>query len=443
MKHFRNNNPRYVAFEILQSKKSQNNLAITLNKCNLSVQDRALVTQLVQGINRQQLFLDRIISLTSSCQKIERGVKILLYLGAYQLLCLDKIPPYAAISETVEIGKSLFKPHIVKYINGVLRSVERKKHLLLEKPDTGNDIKDMSVYYSHPEWMVKRWIERWGKDFTEEICKFNNNPPPVTIRINTLKTNREELSEKLKKEGLHTKPLTFMPEGLQILENVRLENLNCYQDGFFTIQGESSMFPAKCLAPKQGDTVLDLCAAPGNKTTHAGELMNNRGKILAVDISEKRLKTLNSSCIRLGINIVHTMVSDVMALRGNLKEYFDRVLLDGPCSGTGVLARHSDSRWNRDIKDIERLAIVQKNMIDEASRFVKPGGYMVYSVCSIEPEEGEEIVKNFLETHKDFIAENPFPDIENRASKGILLLPPLHGTEGFFITKFRRNSAVS
>ncbi len=438
MKQFRDNNPRYVAFEILQNKKSQNNLAVTLNKCNLSAQDRALVTQLVQGINRQQLFLERVISLTSSCQKIERNVRILLYLGAYQLLCLNKIPPYAAISETVEISKSLFKPHIVKYINGVLRSVERKKTLLLEKPDTGNDIKDMSVYYSHPEWMIKRWIKRWGKDFTGEICKFNNTPPPLTIRINTLKTNRETLSDMLEKKGLGTKPLRFIPEGLQILENYRLENLDCYKNGFFTIQGEASMFPAKCLAPKQGDTVLDLCAAPGNKTTHAGELMNNIGKILAVDISEKRLKTLNSSCIRLGINILNTMVLDVMNLRDNLNEYFDGVLLDAPCSGTGVISRHSDSRWNRDIKDIERLSLIQKNMIDEASHFVKPGGSMVYSVCSIEPEEGEEIVKNFLESHRDFISENPFPDVENRASAGLLLLPPLHGTEGFFIAKFRR-----
>ncbi|MEQ8222131.1 MAG: 16S rRNA (cytosine(967)-C(5))-methyltransferase RsmB [Candidatus Eremiobacterota bacterium] len=438
MKQFRENNPRYIAFEILQSKKSQNNLAVTLNKCNLSAQDRALVTQLVQGVNRQQLFLERVISLTSSCRKIERGVKILLYLGAYQLLCLDKIPPYAAISETVEIGKSLFKPHIVKYINGVLRSVERKKHLLMEKPDTGNDITDMSVYYSHPEWMIKRWIKRWGKDFTGEICKFNNTPPPLTIRINTLKTKRETLSDMFEKVGLDTNPLRFIPEGLQILKNYRLENLDCYKDGFFTIQGEASMFPAKCLAPKEGDTVLDLCAAPGNKTTHTAELMNNRGKILAVDISEKRLKALSSSCSRLGINIVNTMVSDVITLSNNMKEAFDCVLLDAPCSGTGVLARHSDSRWNRDIDDVKRLSLVQKKMIDEASHFVKQGGSMVYSVCSIEPEEGEEIVKNFLEAHKDFISENPFSDIENRASAGILLLPPLHGTEGFFIAKFRR-----
>jgi len=438
MKRFRENNPRYIAFEILQNTKSQNNLAVSLNNCNLSSPDRALVTQLVQGVNRQKLFLDHVISLTSSCRKIEKEVKTLLYLGAYQLLCLDKIPPYAAISETVEIGKSLFKPHIVKYINGVLRSIERKKHLLMEKPDTGDHIKDMSVYYSHPEWMIKRWIKRWGKDFTGEICKFNNNPPALTIRVNTLKTNREGLSKKLEKEGLHTKSLRFIPEGLQITENSRLENLDCYKDGFFTIQGEASMFPAKYLAPEQGDTVMDLCAAPGNKTTHAGELMNNRGKILAIDISEKRLKTLSSSCIRLGINIVHTMVSDVMNIRDNLKECFDRVLLDAPCSGTGVLSRHSDSRWNRDIEDIKRLSLVQKKMIAEASHFVKPGGSMVYSVCSIEPEESEEVVKHFLAYNKDFFPENPFPEIENRASAGLLLLPPLHGTEGFFIAKFKR-----
>ncbi len=438
MKQFRENNPRYIVFEILQNKKSHDNLAVTLNKCNLSAPDRALVTQLVHGINREKLFLDRVISLTSSCKKIEKEVKILLYLGAYQLLCLNKIPAYAAISETVEIGKSLFKPHIVKYINGVLRSVERKKHLLLGKPDTGNNITDMSVYYSHPEWIIKRWIKRWGKDFTGEICKFNNTPPRLTIRINTLKTNRETLSDMFKKVGLNTTPLRFIPEGLQILEHYRLENLDCYKDGFFTIQGEASMFPAKCLAPKEGDTVLDLCAAPGNKTTHTAELMNNRGKILAVDISEKRLKTLKSNCIRLGINIISTMILDVMNLRDNLTEAFDGVLLDAPCSGTGVLSRHSDSRWNKDIKDIKRLSLVQKKMIDEAAHFVKPGGSMVYSVCSIEPEEGEEIVKKFLESHRDFISENPFPDIENRIPTGILLLPPLHGTEGFFIAKFRR-----
>ena len=198
------------------------------------------------------------------------------------------------------------------------------------------------------------------------------------------------------------------------------------------------MFPAKCLAPEQGDSILDLCAAPGNKTTHTGELMNNRGKILAVDISEKRLETLNTSCIRLGINIVNVMVSDVMSLKNNLTENFDGVLLDAPCSGTGVLARHADSRWNKDIKDIKRLSLLQKKMIDEASHFVKPGGSMVYSVCSIEPEEGEEVVKNFLDCNKDFFPEKLFPEIENRASAGLLILPPLHSIEGFFIAKFRR-----
>ena len=174
MKQTRENNPRYIAFEILQNRQSQDNLASNLKNCNLSSLDKALVTQLVQGVNREKLFLDWVIDLTSSCRKIEKEVKILLYLGAYQLLCLDKIPPYAAISESVEIGKLLFKSHIVKYINGVLRSIDRKKSLFREGPKTGNDIGDMSIYYSHPEWMVKRWIKRWGKDFTEEICKFNN-----------------------------------------------------------------------------------------------------------------------------------------------------------------------------------------------------------------------------------------------------------------------------
>jgi 16S rRNA (cytosine967-C5)-methyltransferase len=438
MKNQLTDSPRYIAFEILRNRQSQANLAGILKNCNLSSIDKALVTQLVQGVNREKLFLDWVIELTSSCRKIDKDVKILLYLGAYQLLCLDKIPPYAAISESVEIGKSLFKPHVAKYINGVLRSIDRKKSLLKEGPVTGDNIKNISIYYSHPEWMIKRWMKRWGKDFTEEICKFNNSPPPLTIRINTIKTNREELSLKLQEKGITSKPLNFIPEGLEILKNLRAENLTYYRDGFFTLQGESSMFPANCLDPKQGDTILDLCAAPGNKTTHTGELMNNRGKILSVDISEKRLKILSSNCIRLGINIVNIMVSDIMKLKDKLKEEFNGVLLDAPCSGTGVLSRHSDSRWNRDIKDIKRLSLLQKNMIEEASHFVKPGGSMVYSVCSIEPEEGEEVVQSFIECNKDFFPEKPFPEIENRASMGLLLLPPLHNIEGFFIAKLRR-----
>jgi len=437
-------NSRYIAFQLLKDDRNflPARLSDKLRYTSLTSRDKALVTQLVHGINREQLFLDWAISLFSSrpIDEIDKDVKILLRLGVYQLLCLDKIPPYAAISETVELGKTFLPSRVVKYINGVLRTVDRQKAIVKEGPSKEDNLKFLSIYYSHPEWLITRWCRQWGEDFTRKLCEFNNSPPPLTVRVNTLKILPEELLCRFKEDGISSCSLKIVPEGLKILSYLRAEELSSYDEGLFTIQGESSMIAGKVLNPQEGDKVMDLCAAPGNKTTHIAELMNNKGHISAVDISKRRLSLINSNCLRLGINIITPVACDVMELGSDYEEKFDRVLLDAPCSGTGVLGRRSDLRWNKEFNDIKRLSLLQRKLLIKASSFVRPGGSMVYSVCSIEPEEGEEVVKSFIKDREDFFLEElMLPTIINNThTKGLLILPSLHGIEGFFIARFRK-----
>jgi len=377
-------NPRYISFLILKENPSfyQKSLSKFLNKSLLSSPDRALVTNLVNGVLRESLFLDWAISMVSKppLDKIDKDVLTLLRLGAYQLLRTDRIPPYAAISETVEVSKSFCKMPAVKFVNAILRQINRKREILLAGPPADDIINHLSIVYSHPEWLVERWYKRWGEDAVREIFRFNNNPPPVTLRFNPLKTSLENLQKCFKESEIEISPLKFLPEGFEALSNINLENLPYYEEGLFTIQGESSMFAVKILDPVAGEKVLDLCSAPGNKATHMAEVMNNAGEILAVDISEKRLEFLFSACRRLNINIINTLVSDVLNLGEELNGKFDRLLLDAPCSGTGILSRRSDLRWNKSPEDINRLSLLQKRLLKRAADFVKPGGSMVYSV---------------------------------------------------------------
>lgn len=441
------NNPRYIAFKILRKDRvfSQYKMSEHFQKSFLSSLDKSLVTQIVNGINREKLFLEWSIQENSSrpLSKIDKDVKILLLIGAYQILFMDRIPSYAAIWETVEAGKSFLKTPSVKYVNAVLRSIDRKKDSILKGPSCKEKSKYISLRYSHPEWLIRRWVSFWGEAFTEKLCIYNNKIPEVTIRVNPLKISEEELKLFLKESNIDFSPLKYLRGGFNILSGDRLTENPLYNNGVFTIQSESSMFPVRILDPGEGEQILDLCAAPGNKTTHIAELMNNKGKIIAVDISSKRFEFLKDNIKRLGIDIIDILEKDILALGDEFNQKFDRVLLDSPCTGTGVLSRRSDLRWNKKSEDIKRLAELQGKLLKKASSFVKPGGILLYSICSIEPEEGEENIEKFLKENNDFLPDNKNKVSgevyeKNRAKRGILLLPADLEIEGFFISRLKK-----
>jgi 16S rRNA (cytosine967-C5)-methyltransferase len=396
--------PRELALKILNRiEKRDSYLNIVLNNIlnkekALSSLDRAFITDLVYGVTRHRLRIDWIIGEFSNIKKIDTDIMNALRLGIYQLLFLDRVPPSAAINEAVK----LVKQHAKAFVNAVLRNIDRNREYI-RYPD--NSISNISILYSHPEWMVKRWYSRYGPEETRRICELNNRVPQITIRANKLKINRDDLIEILRKEGMReVSPAKFSKDGIYIRGSGSIERFKSFRDGLFQVQDEASQLISYILSPNLGDRVLDICSAPGGKTTHIAELMGNEGEIYSIDINRNRQLFLKRSCLRLGIDIVKIIIEDVLSYLDSIKNIkFSKILIDPPCSGLGVLSRNPDIKWRRKEEDIYLLSELQLNIINNVSRFLEKDGIMVYSVCTLEKEENEDIIKKFLEDNKDFI----------------------------------------
>ncbi len=398
---------RKLALEILlRLERKETDVSTILDECirrqQLKHTDTSLLTELVYGVLRWRGRLDWIIKQFTSGKKVERKILNVLRLGVYQLLLLDKIPPYAAINETVELAKQ----HKVKrnFVNAVLRQIQRERENIKYPDATENPIYHLAVVLSYPEWLVERWVKRHGFDWTYDFCKANNQVAPLSIRTNTLRINRETLAEMLKQEGVSVHISEVVPEGLRLIEHPSLRTLDAYKSGLFQVQDESSMLVAHILDPKPGERILDVCAAPGGKTTHIAQLMQNQGEILAVDISEIRLALVKQNCKRLGINIAKTVKADARKISNSIA--FDRVLVDAPCSTLGTLRRHPGVRWRRTPEQIRVLSELQFDILKNASKYVKQDGILVYSTCTIEPEENESVVMKFLSEFPQFQLES-------------------------------------
>lgn len=420
-----------------------------LSNTQMDKQDRSLVTQLVYGTIRMRGNVDYILSqfLKNPLNKITPWIRLILRLGVYQMIFMDKIPDRAAVNESVNLSKKYGHPGTVKLVNGVLRNVARNKETLTYPALEKDAVNHIAVVYSHPKWLVKRWIKQLGVEETINLCAANNSSLPVTVRTNTLKIDREQLIDKLDGEGVLAKAGDNTPESITLEGLPPIASLPSFKSGLFQVQDESSMLVAHVLGAKAGDQVIDVCAAPGGKTTHIAQTMNNTGVIKAFDLHQHKLGLISESCQRLGINIIDAAQGDSRNLPANLKEWADCVLVDAPCSGLGVLRRRPDSRWNKSAELIEELVDIQKDILKAAAQTVKPGGVLVYSTCTISPEENESMVQGFLQSHPDFALEPitsllPFSLGEkekSQADKGMLqLLPQVHGTDGFFISKMRR-----
>lgn len=408
--------------------------------------DRAFATELVYGVLRSLNTLDWVLKQFVS-QPLERqplAIRNILRLGVYQLMFMDRVPPAAACNEAAELARQYGHRGLVRFVNGVLRNVVRRLDEIKYPSLEENPVEHLTLKYSHPAWLVKRWLEEFGLDATMAICQADNEPAPNTIRTNTLKTGRDELVTRLNREGVTAVKTDFAPEGLYIEGFLSLGSLGSFREGLFQVQDESSMLAGRAVAPLAGSLVIDACSAPGGKTTHLAQLMGNSGRILAFDIYPHKLGLIKDNCLRLGIDIVQAAVCDARKLPEEYIAQADFVLVDAPCSGLGVLRRRPDARWRKDPAEIPALVQLQSEILTSAARCVKKGGVLLYSTCTVTREENLGQVEDFLSHHPQFALEDltPFlPEAVDRRGtmpKGYLqIYPGENRMDGFFIARMR------
>jgi 16S rRNA (cytosine967-C5)-methyltransferase len=411
-----------------------------LNRSGLSARDRRLATELTYGVLRWGSRLDAYLRRTSHrpLAGLPSWLRNLLRLGAYQCLFLDRIPPYAAVHESVTLAKARGHEGIALFVNAVLRAVIRHGKLLEEPQDP---LEALAVRHSFPLWLVRRWVGRYGAEEAETLMTALNQRPPFTIRVNTLRLTREEMILHLKSEGAEASPTPYAPEGLILDTSLLPDSSPSFREGLWTVQDEASILVGHLLAPRPGERVLDLCAAPGGKTTHLAQLMENRGLIVGVDPHAGRLELAREACRRLGVEIVELVLGQAQTLSRHAS--FDRVLVDAPCSNLGILRRAPELKWSRQEEELPRLSATQVEILEAAAALVRPGGVIVYSTCSLEPEENEAVVTALLTRHPEFTPDPPEPDEPATPLTGescvFRAFPHLHGTDGF--TAFRLQHA--
>lgn len=415
---------------------------------SLSDQDRAFLTEIIYGSIRWRGNLDWIMSRfirPIKLKKLEPEILEILRLGIYQIFYMNSVPNYAAVNESVNLAKKYGNPGASGLVNAVLRKIIKEEIIYpnLQK----NPLKHITARYSHPEWMVKRWLDRYGVEGTIQLCSANNLRPPLYIRINTMKTSREELINSLTKDGASTSVSHNLFESIEIISlSSPIDELQSYKQGLFQVQDESSMLITHILDPKPGETVVDVCAAPGGKSTHIAELMKNKGNVLAFDIDGQRLDLINESCQRLGITIVQAIEKDARQIGEYIKSA-DRILVDVPCSGLGVLRRRVEARWRRTPEQIQEFSQLQYEILDSVANCVKPEGVIVYCTCTIEPEENQQVVEKFLKSHPEFRIQTVYPFLTDElmqvngivSEEGYLqTYPHQHNMDGFFAARMIR-----
>jgi len=415
-----------------------------LQESGLDRRDRAFVTELTYGTLRAKGTLDWIIKQHSKqkLEKIPDLVLDLIRMSTYQIVYMD-VPDHAAVNEAVVLAKKHFHPGISKFVNGLLRTIVREKENLPWPSKEIDPTKFISLKYFHPMWMVKMWVEQFGIEETEALCEANNRVPKLTIRVNALKTTPEELTEALRRAGWEVEPGRYLREALVIKGAGDLSKLSEFKDGHFYVQDESSMIIGHVVDPRPGEIVLDAAAAPGGKSTHMAELMQNKGQIIAVEANPNRVNLMKQNIERMDAKIVLALKADATKLKPVIKKPVDRVLLDAPCSGLGVLSRRPDARWTKKPEQIEELCRLQTEMLISVAGFVKPGGVLVYSVCTLTEQETTLPVERFLRTREDYYIEDISPYLPEPLRKDVRegmmqLLPHKHGIDGLFIARLRR-----
>ena len=410
--------------------------------------DRSFLTELTYGVIRWRGKLDWVIRYFSKMpfEKIELGTLNILRLGLYQILFLSRTPSSAAVNESVELAKHIRGKGGAGFVNAVLRSAIRKKDAIPYPDITVDPGLHISIVESHPLWLVQRWVNETGIEETLKICTFNNRISPMTLRANTLKINREDLIEKLKEKGLKPFPTFFSEEGVVLQDSPPTSELPLLKEGLYIIQDEASQLVSSILDPKPGERILDACAAPGGKSTHMAQKMENFGEIYALDLSKTKLDLLEGMSQRLGIRIITAIKGDAarsLPIPRGMK--FDRILADVPCSGFGTLRRNPDLKWRRGEGDIKRLSELQFSILRNLGEYVKVGGVLVYSTCTVFHEENEDVIKKFLDENPQFefdsideiVPEKCRALIHNRYFR---TFPPADKMDGFFAARLIKSS---
>ena len=449
----RQKSPRELAVEILNRIDQKGAHAEPLLDAALSgtgiqnPHDRGLLTELVYGTLRMRGRLDWIVGrlYRGDDAALETPVRNILRTGLYQLLFTDRIPPFASVNEAVGIAKKSC-PAAAGLVNAILRNALRERESIAW-PDMAKDPgRAIAVLHSHPRWLVECWLDRYGIDETIAICRANNTIPPLTVRVNALKTSREKAIAALAGEGITAETARFSPDGI-ILPNpaAGLRETAAFRDGLIRVQDEASQLVSRLVAPRPGERILDLCAGAGGKTLHLAALMKNRGTITAVDLHPDKLRLLAAEAGRLGATIVETLPGDAAGTPEAFRGAFDGVLLDAPCSGLGTLRRNPEIRWRITPMDLKKCLQIQKRLLRAAADCVKPGGLLVYCVCTVTPEENENVAADLLAARPGFkrIPPGGIPPELIDADGFFRTFPHRHGTDGFFGAVFVRTGRTN
>ncbi|WP_130806839.1 16S rRNA (cytosine(967)-C(5))-methyltransferase RsmB [Senegalia massiliensis] len=442
------NNARKIAIEILElieNEKAYSNIEINKKvKLLEDIREQNFVRELVYGVLENKLYIDNIISQFSNTKinKIDNIILQILRTGVYQIYFMKNIPDSAVCNEAVKITKNKNKKRLSGFVNGILRNISRNKNKEF-LPDKSTKLVDyLSIKYSHPKWMVKHFIDDYNEDFTEKLLSFNNEKPPLIIRVNRLKIDRESLMNKFMDYNIKTERTKYSKDGLVVHKPKNITGLEEFKKGFFTIQDESSQLVAQIMNPKEGSNVIDVCSAPGGKSTHIAELMNNKGSILSRDIFKHKLNLIKQNSKRLGIDIINTENFDALKFDKRIQGSMDYCLVDAPCSGLGLLRRKPDIRWNKSKEDIDDLSNIQLNILKVASKYLKKDGILIYSTCTISKKENTHVINKFLKDNINYKLEKIdklYFEGKSILEEGhITLLPNIHGTDGFFIAKIKR-----
>ncbi|GIW43834.1 MAG: ribosomal RNA small subunit methyltransferase B [Candidatus Binatia bacterium] len=442
--------PRGIAWQVLRRVEagaySDVVLGQTLARVALLPKDRALTVRLVYGTLAWQLYLDHLLAgfTHRPLADLDSAIRILLRLAMFQICFLDKVPTFAAVDTAVRLAKGYRHGAATSFVNAVLRrAAEGWKSVPLPARDR-DPIGYLSVRYSHPRWIVETWMQEYGAEATEALLRANNEPAPTVLRANRLRTTRDALITMFRERSLDACPGQYAPESI-VVSGFDPLNDPLYRQGLYSLQGEAAQLVGYLLNPQPGESVLDLCAAPGGKTTHLAELMHGRGRIVAVDTQRKGLDQLRRECNRLGIDCVAPYVADARTWQPKDLPAFDRVLVDAPCSGLGTLRQHPEIRWRRTPASVRELSRLQRDLLAQAAKWVRPGGVLLYVTCTMLRAENEEVVTDFLGRERTFTLERPDPSLPPSAyalidSHGFFRTAPhLHGLDGFFAARLRRS----
>ena len=412
---------------------------LTLRKAALSEPDARLYTRFVYGVTERKLTLDHLLGqvLSQPVEKLDAEVRCILRLTAYQLLYTDRIPESAAVNEGVELCKK-YRKSAAPLVNAVSRRLAREKDELTFPSEKDEPVAFLSAFYSVSADVCRLFYEQFGMEETRRLLEKMNETPPLTLRVNTLRTTREELFLRLAARGIDAEKTRFSPHGLKV--RCAVQDLPELEEGLCFVQDEASQLAVLALDAKPGMTVLDLCACPGGKSFGTAMTMNNEGEVLSFDLHRNKLSLVDSGAKKLGVTVVKTAAADARVFDPALNGIADRLILDLPCSGLGVIAKKPDLRYKRE-EETSRLPEIQRAILDNACRYLKPGGRAIFSTCTLLERENGAVLDAFLASHPDFEETDLHLPADLAPGAGRLtLFPHIHGTDGFFLSAFERKN---